>query len=83
MYVEHTILILRDIRRVLRADGVVFWNVGDSYFGSAANNGGFSDKSTLVGFSSPNVKGRMQCEANASSSGNRKSKIGNLKSKME
>lgn len=33
LYVEHTIEILREIRRVLRPDGVVFWNVGDSYFG--------------------------------------------------
>ena len=31
MYVEHTIEILREIRRVLRKDGVVFWNIGDSY----------------------------------------------------
>ena len=31
MYIEHTILILREIRRVLRKDGVVFWNIGDSY----------------------------------------------------
>jgi len=31
MYVQHTIEILREIRRVLRSDGVVFWNIGDSY----------------------------------------------------
>jgi len=35
LYVEHTILFLREIRRVLKDDGVVFWNVGDSY-----NSGG-------------------------------------------
>ncbi len=33
MYVQHTIEILREIRRVLRNDGVVFWNIGDSYAG--------------------------------------------------
>jgi len=33
MYVQHTIEILREIRRVLRKDGVVFWNIG-SYAGS-------------------------------------------------
>ncbi len=33
MYIEHTIEILREIRRVLRKDGVVFWNIGDSYQG--------------------------------------------------
>ena len=30
-YVQHSIEILREIRRVLRPDGVVFWNIGDSY----------------------------------------------------
>ncbi len=32
-YVCHTISILREVRRVLRKDGVVFWNIGDSYAG--------------------------------------------------
>ena len=31
MYIAHTVEILREIRRVLRPDGVVFWNIGDSY----------------------------------------------------
>lgn len=31
MYVQHTVEILREIRRVLRPDGVCFWNIGDSY----------------------------------------------------
>jgi DNA modification methylase len=31
MYVQHTVEILREIQRVLRPDGVVFWNIGDSY----------------------------------------------------
>ena len=34
LYVEHTVEILREVRRVLRKDGVVFWNCGDSYFAS-------------------------------------------------
>jgi len=34
LYVQHTIEILREIRRVLRKDGVMFWNIGDSYMGS-------------------------------------------------
>jgi len=33
-YVCHTLTILRAIRRVLRPDGVVWWNLGDSYAGS-------------------------------------------------
>jgi DNA modification methylase len=43
MYVRHTIEILREIRRVLRKDGVVFWNIGDSYAsgkGTCFNPGG-------------------------------------------
>jgi len=43
MYVDHTVEILREIRRVLRKDGVVFWNVGDSYAlgkGTCHNPGG-------------------------------------------
>jgi len=31
MYVEHTIEFLRAIRRVLRKDGCIFWNIGDAY----------------------------------------------------
>jgi len=34
LYVEHTVEVLREIRRVLKPDGVVFWNIGDSYAGS-------------------------------------------------
>ena len=33
MYVEHTLAVLRAIRRVLRDDGVVWWNIGDCYQG--------------------------------------------------
>jgi len=43
LYVQHTIEILREIRRVLRKDGVVFWNIGDSYGsgkGTCFNPGG-------------------------------------------
>lgn len=31
MYVQHTVEILREIRRVLRKDGVCFLNIGDTY----------------------------------------------------
>jgi len=43
LYVSHTIEILREIRRVMRKDGVVFWNIGDSYYG-AKGGGGIGDK---------------------------------------
>lgn len=31
MYVEHMVIVLREIRRVLRPDGVLFLNIGDCY----------------------------------------------------
>jgi DNA modification methylase len=31
LYVQHTVQILRELRRVLRKDGVLFWNIADSY----------------------------------------------------
>ncbi|MGI2336874.1 MAG: DNA-methyltransferase [Dehalogenimonas sp.] len=42
-YIEHTIEIMREIRRVLRPDGVLFWNIADSYVsgkGTCYNPGG-------------------------------------------
>jgi DNA modification methylase len=39
-YVEHTVIILREIGRVLRNDGVVFWNIGDSYTRNGGEPGG-------------------------------------------
>lgn len=30
-YVRHTLEVLRELRRVLKEDGVVWWNVGDTY----------------------------------------------------
>lgn len=44
LYVQHTIQILREIRRVLRKDGVVFWNIGDSYHNG--DKGGYDRPTT-------------------------------------
>jgi hypothetical protein len=38
-YVEHTILAMRECSRVLRDDGILFWNVGDRYYGSGRGAG--------------------------------------------
>ena len=49
MYIAHTVEILRECRRVLRSDGVLFWNVGDSYAsgkGTCHNPGGGSNSLT-------------------------------------
>jgi len=39
LYVQHSIDFLREVRRVLRKDGCVFWNIGDSYAGSGSQGG--------------------------------------------
>lgn len=46
LYVQHTVEILREVRRVLRNDGVVFWNIGDSYFGNGTKQTGCNDEDT-------------------------------------
>src|SRR5215472_9895635 len=48
----------REWVRVLKAEGSLFVNLGDKYAGNDGG-GGFSDKSTLAGFTSPGVKGRQ------------------------
>jgi len=40
MYIRHTVLIVREMRRVLRSDGTLWLNVGDSYTGSWGNYSG-------------------------------------------
>ncbi len=39
LYVEHTVLIFRELRRVLRRDGTVWLNLGDSYNAYNGNRG--------------------------------------------
>lgn len=42
LYITHTVEILRELWRVLRSDGVLFWNIGDSYAASHAGAQGQS-----------------------------------------
>ena len=42
LYVEHLVEVFREVRRVLRADGVVFLNLGDSYNGSGGASGDYN-----------------------------------------
>lgn len=56
--------VFREVRRVLRDDGVLWLNLGDSYASSTSTNGGYSAKSTLAGFTNPNTKGRQANENN-------------------
>lgn len=56
-YVQNMVEIFREIRRVLKSDGTVWLNLGDSY--AQGGSGGYSDKSTLAGFTNPDTKGRQ------------------------
>jgi DNA modification methylase len=47
LYVANMVDVFREVRRVLRADGTVWLNLGDSY--AAGGTGGASDKSRLNG----------------------------------
>ena len=48
-YVAEMVAVFREVRRVLRDDGVLFLNIGDSYRASGTTTGGASTKSTLGG----------------------------------
>lgn len=39
LYIEHSMLFLQAIKRVLKDDGVVWWNLGDSYWGGKGQSG--------------------------------------------
>jgi len=58
-YVAQLVAVFREVRRVLRDDGTLWLNIGDSYASSRSNNGGYSEKSTLAGFTNANTKGRQ------------------------
>jgi len=66
MYVQHTVEILREIRRVLRKDGVVFWNIGDSYFSSSATGSNW-DTAEYIGGKGKYAKLKSRAEPKSSS----------------
>jgi len=41
MYIDHTVRIFQEIRRILRKDGTCWLNIGDSYAGSVSPGGDF------------------------------------------
>lgn len=62
-YVETMRALFAEARRVLADDGTLWLNIGDSYSSSSSNNGGYSSKSTLAGFTSAQTKGRAANES--------------------
>jgi DNA modification methylase len=61
-YVANLVSVFRECKRILREDGTLWVNIGDSYHHTQSNNGGYSEKSTLAGFSRPDTKGRIANE---------------------
>lgn len=53
-YVERLVNVFCEVRRVLRDDGTLWLNLGDSY--AAGGSGGSSPKSTLQGYTGSHVK---------------------------
>ncbi len=62
-YVERLVGIFREVRRVLRDDGVMFLNLGDSY--AVNRRGGGSDFRGLRGLRGPNDKPGSNCSGTA------------------
>lgn len=62
-YVEELVGVFREVRRVLTEDGTLWLNLGDRYASQLSSNGGYSDKSTLRGFTHPKTKGRLANES--------------------
>jgi DNA modification methylase len=55
-YVEHIVEVFREVRRVLRKDGVLFLNLGDSYAGSGkgpTGKNGIGNQGKRQGFTDP------------------------------
>ncbi|MFC5268454.1 DNA-methyltransferase [Kribbella qitaiheensis] len=63
-FVDALIAATREMVRVLKPSGSIWVNLGDRYAGSSGG-GGYSDKSTLAGFTNPNTKGRQMQEEHA------------------
>lgn len=61
-YVARMVELFRELRRVLADDGTLWLNLGDSYSAGVSGTGGYSSKSTLVGYTSENTKHRQANE---------------------
>ena len=61
LYVEHIVQVMREVRRVLRDDGTLWLNLGDSY--AASRSGPFGENSTLNGSRHSPTESRRAKEA--------------------
>ena len=58
-YINKLCNIFDEVKRVLKNDGTCWVNLGDTYSSGIGNNGGYSNKSTLSGYTSEQTKGRI------------------------
>jgi len=61
-YINKLCNIFDEVKRVLKKDGTCWVNMGDTYDGSGKGATGYSDKSTLQGYSGENTKGRRMAK---------------------
>ena len=61
-YISKLLQITQELKRVLKSTGSLWLNMGDTYGGSGKGATGYSDKSTLAGFTSENTKGRRMAK---------------------
>jgi len=64
-YIENLVVVFREVRRVLREDGTLWLNVGDTYNGSGKGGGGNSFQEINVG--SLSVRGKSTWESSLKS----------------
>ena len=43
MYIDHLMLVMKELKRVLKKTGTLFWNMGDSYAGNMGSRAGWQD----------------------------------------
>ena len=43
MYIDHLMLVMKELKRVLKKTGTLFWNMGDSYAGDMGSRAGWQD----------------------------------------
>jgi DNA modification methylase len=68
LFVAHLVEVFREVKRVLRNDGCVFLNIGDSYAGSGkgpTGHNGIGDQSERQGFTGNGGMHRKRLEAGA------------------
>jgi len=60
LYIEHIVLLFREVRRILRKDGTLWVNLGDSYANDVKGSRGIYPASTTSTLGSPDYESRAQ-----------------------